>query len=581
MLELSNIFELFLKILPAQVFISIASSLSNIVNGLVIGNNLSDSAMIAMGLVTPMLNLLTGIASIISSGGGIIVGNYMGKGDTKKVNEAYSISVINIVIIGIFLTVICYLGAPLIAKLLNADAYTLNDTIAYIRGVSIGIIPMLLMPCLMTFLQMCNKSGISLVDTIILAIFNAIFGLLNVHVFEGGIFGIGLATSISRYLVVAIIIMYFGNRKDLISFDPKAKNSKMMLEILAYGSPASLAGILYSIRNVFINSYAAQVGGNTAVNALAILGACGGFFDAFNIGVGSTLTMLASVYVGERNPRSLRGIFKVSCIVGVAIAAFKLVIVYLFSDQIIALFGGQAEVLDSARDLLITYTWSAPFNMITLTLIGISQCLGRVKMCNIMYLENCIITPFICCVFLSKFIGISAIWSCYYLAELVSLFFFYVNASIKNKKPVTSIDEILHLDKEFTGANKYIVSLRGIDDATNISKGIESFCKDQGIDSRRSMLAGLCMEELAVDIIEHAFDEDRKENTIDVFTCVENDEVLLRLRDNCVPFDMKGRAKIFNPDDPCENVGIRMVAKVAKEMNYTINFGMNVNTIRL
>ena len=89
-----NILELYLKLMPAQFFMVIASSLSGMINGLIIGNCLSGIAMVAMTLTQPFLNIITGISSIISGGAGILCGNYMGKGDAKKVNQVYTVSMI-------------------------------------------------------------------------------------------------------------------------------------------------------------------------------------------------------------------------------------------------------------------------------------------------------------------------------------------------------------------------------------------------------------------------------------------------------------------------------------------------------
>ena len=96
------------------------------------------------------------------------------------------------------------------------------------------------------------------------------------------------------------------------------------------------------------------------------------------------------------------------------------------------------------------------------------------------------------------------------------------------------------------------------------------------------MLAGLCREEMAANIVEHGFKKGRKkDHSINIFACVENDEVLLRLRDNCEKFDPNTKLKMYTDDDPTKNVGIKMVSKIAKEMNYQTTFGMNVLTIKL
>ena len=182
---------------------------------------------------------------------------------------------------------------------------------------------------------------------------------------------------------------------------------------------------------------------------------------------------------------------------------------------------------------------------------------------------------------LAPVVGIRAIWSLYYLAEIVTLLCFYINACIRKKGLAKNMDDILYLDSDFDTANKYSISIDKIAEVISVSKQIQGFCLENGIDKKRSMLSGLCMEEMAANIVEHGFNMDKKEHTIDVFACVENDEVFLRLRDNCVPFDPHSQLEIYSEDDPAKNIGIKMVSKIAKEMNYQTTFGMNVLMIRL
>ena len=576
----NNIFRLFVKLLPVQIFLSITSGLSGIINGLIIGNFLSDSAMRALALVSPMINFFSALASIVSGGSAILCGKFMGTGDTKKINKVFSNAIITLFTTGIFLTIVIFTFATPIASLLGASGESLVDTSNYIRSLSVGITPLISLSTLMVFLQMNNKSSMSLLATVLLAIFNAIFGIINVSILKGGIIGVGLASAISNYLTVIFIVAYLFIKKNLVRFEIKEFDFSMIKEILFYGFPASLAGILYSVRNVFINKYAYITAGNDAVNALAILTSCGIFFDAFNIGVASTLAMLASVSIGERDSRNLKSLIQTTLVFSLIFSIFKLVISYGFGDKISMLFGAQGTIVPMSHKLLYYYCWSAPFNFINLILISIYQSLGRVKFCSGIYLLNCFITPFICCAFLSKIFGINAIWLCYTIAEIVSFIVMYIIASIKKGSPATSFMDMLYLDHNFDTDNKMSITVETIDEVTNIAKEIEQFCKDQGIDDKRSMLSGLCMEEMAANVVEHGFHKDNKKHSLDVFACVENDEVTLRLRDNCVPFDPQTKLSQYT-DDPIKNIGIKMVSKLAKEMNYQTNFGMNVLTIKV
>ena len=59
------------------------------------------------------------------------------------------------------------------------------------------------------------------------------------------------------------------------------------------------------------------------------------------------------------------------------------------------------------------------------------------------------------------------------------------------------------------------------------------------------------------------------------------EKVILRIRDNCSAFNPSARAKVMASDDICKNIGIRLVYRIAEEVNYQNLLGLNVLTIRI
>ena len=59
------------------------------------------------------------------------------------------------------------------------------------------------------------------------------------------------------------------------------------------------------------------------------------------------------------------------------------------------------------------------------------------------------------------------------------------------------------------------------------------------------------------------------------------DDVLLRLRDDCARFDLKEQVAhwTLDPEHPEENVGIRMILGMAKDVSYTNT--MKANYLRI
>ena len=86
---------------------------------------------------------------------------------------------------------------------------------------------------------------------------------------------------------------------------------------------------------------------------------------------------------------------------------------------------------------------------------------------------------------------------------------------------------------------------------------------------------------MVVNVIDHGFTKDKKNHSVGVRVVCKNDEVILRIKDDCVPFDPAERNHLTEGGDAVSNIGIRMVYSIANEIKYQNLFGLNVLTIRI
>ncbi len=59
------------------------------------------------------------------------------------------------------------------------------------------------------------------------------------------------------------------------------------------------------------------------------------------------------------------------------------------------------------------------------------------------------------------------------------------------------------------------------------------------------------------------------------------DDLTIRIRDNCREFDPRKRLAMFEPEQPEKNIGLRIVAGLAKQMDYYNTAGVNTLLIKL
>ena len=113
-----------------------------------------------------------------------------------------------------------------------------------------------------------------------------------------------------------------------------------------------------------------------------------------------------------------------------------------------------------------------------------------------------------------------------------------------------------------------------------LSERAQNFCESHGIDERRSMFTGICIEEMAGNIVDYGFD-DGKKHFIDIRIIVKGGQVIIRLRDDCRPFDPKKQAELYNPEDPAAHIGIRLVQKISTEFDYVNVLKLNNLIIKI
>ena len=178
--------------------------------------------------------------------------------------------------------------------------------------------------------------------------------------------------------------------------------------------------------------------------------------------------------------------------------------------------------------------------------------------------------------------GVNGVYWANILNGIVCVIVVVIYAWAKLKHPPRNVEELLVLPDGFgVDADARIdISVRSMDEVLTVSRQVGDFCRRRGIDGRTAYMASLCMEEMAGNIVAHGFHKDKKSHRIDIRVAHKDSDLILRIRDDCVPFDPEERNKLTDPKDMVKNMGIRMAYKAARTVDYQSVLGMNVLTMR-
>ena len=231
------------QMLTAQVFSALTVSLCLLIDSVMIGRFLGEEAIAAYGLANPLLLAIGAIGSLLAAGIQVTCSRSLGKGLQEETNAGYSSALMAAGIVsGIFLVAALVFRSPL-ARLMGAtkSESLFQQTRDYIAGFSIGAPGSMGALVLVPFLQMAGQSNLLIAAVLTMTVADIGLDLLNVLVFHGGMFGMGLASAISYYAAMAVAALYFCSRKCVFKFSVRQVTMTKIRELLSSGVPAGFS----------------------------------------------------------------------------------------------------------------------------------------------------------------------------------------------------------------------------------------------------------------------------------------------------------------------------------------------------
>ena len=576
--------RLFFRLLPVQIILVAIGSINSIIDGAIASRFIGPIAISVIGLYLPLLKFTDTVNAVMLGGSQIMCGQFIGKGELDKTGKVFSLDLLVTLAFSGVIALPCLFAPSLVGGILGADAKTAADMAQYLRGMSFGITGTMISAQLSVFLQLEQQEKRTYVGIAVMAVSNVALNLLFVRVFSLGMFGLGLSTTISSWLFCIVQASYYFTGKSAVRFSVKGLDLSYLAPMIKIGIPGAIVQLCLTVRGLALNQMILRFAGRNALAAFASVGTFGCVYYAVTAGVASATRLLASVYYGEEDRAGLLMIMKTALTKGVGLVAGAAAISILLAPLFTSFFYSDpgSEVYRLALQYFRIFPISMPLSAFCVVFLNYYQCSDRMKIVNIISVIDGVIGVCLSSLILAPFMGAMGIWIAqplagYYTTAAIILYSVWVNGKLP-----TSLEDLLVIRPDFgvPEEDRLDISVTNQDDVLDTSQKVFDFCTDHGVVYKHAFYSGLCIEEMAGNIVDHGFEKDRK-NSIDIRVVYKKDEILIRFKDSCKPFDPKEFAKLFKPDDVTHNIGIRMVCRISKEMDYNYVLGLNVLTIKV
>ncbi len=441
------LWQRFLVFLIPLMLSNILQSLSGTVNSIYIGQLLGVDSLAAVSTFFPIMILLISFIVGLASGSTVLIGQAYGARNIEKVKQVAGTTFTASFILGIVVALIGIFFTEPLMRLLGAPENVLQQSVSYGRIVLIG------MPGFFVFLIVTSVlRGVG--DTItplISLVISLLVGLVVTPALILGWFGlpqIGVDAAavafIAGFMVVLVFLFFFLRaRKSPLAPDAQLLrdlkiNVPLLGLILKLGIPAGVQMIISSLAAIVVVGVVNRFGSN----ATAAYGAVNQVlsyiqFPAMSIMIAASIFGAQAIGAGQTG--QLRFIVRTALLMNLIITGALIVVAYVFSQHLVALFITSPEVMELTETLLHIVLWSVLLFGFSGVFSGMMRASGDVLIPMLLSLGTILLVETPLALYLSTTsLGLNGIWWAYAASFTTMLvlqasyyWFFWRNKPIK------------------------------------------------------------------------------------------------------------------------------------------------------
>ena len=577
---------------------NILTVLGTMMDSFTASNAMDEATAEAVGFVSPAVILFSLIGTTAAVGFQVTCIRSLSKGDKETAGKALGEALIFGLGISVIVMILTLIFTPRIVFFLHVspDSAAFGQCVSYLRGTVIGLPAITAMAIFTKGAHIEGNRNIALLSIGVMLSVNVLSDLIGLNLLHFNVFAITLDTSISYYAGAAILVYYYFRMDSLVKPVFKGSNFKEMISVNKIGLAAGVIGVCYSFSlmlkaeliNMGVSLYGTESMGLLAYNVTVQINY---FVSALMDSAVSAMYLLAGMFSAEQDKNNFKKIIKNVVVYEFIVTAVLSVLLWLLSGVLAGLYLGNVSpaVVEGTAQVLRAYAVGLFFQMIVLVFANYIQCFSHyVIPIIVFFISNVVLVVFgegygaTIATFRNTnttagiFGGVSV---GYIIAALIlPVFIAIINwrNGCRYSRWMFPKDFGVSPDEEISA------DIRNQKEVMDFSQRAWKFCAEKGESERITYLTSLAVEEMANNVIEHGFTKDNKKHMLNARIVHKEDELIIRMRDNCVSFDPRKKyEQIFENDDPGSNCGIKMIMAEASDVRYTTMFNLNNLLIRI
>lgn len=338
-----SVMKNFSKYVSFNIYSMLAASICLFVDAFFISIGIGADGLTALSLASPIFALIFGIGLMIGVGASAKFATLRAEGETNSANEYFSTAIKVSSVMTILLSLTGIFLSSQISSLLGAKGYILPMTEDYVRVILVLAPVLVLYSIFESFTRNDGSPKVAMISGIIFYASNIVMDYFFIIVFDWGMFGAALATTVAPLIALCYLLIYWWGKKANFKFVKTRLEAKKVKSIFGIGGNIFIREILGGLNIFLFNLVFMQLSGNLGVAAFGIVTNLSYVVKAVYVGLSQGIQPLLSFYYGIKDRVSLYKVLKYSFVTSSIISVVVISAIWIFTDPITSLLNHEGD----------------------------------------------------------------------------------------------------------------------------------------------------------------------------------------------------------------------------------------------
>ncbi len=564
----------FFRYLVPMVMSTIAISLNEFVDSIIVSQVLGAEAMTLVNMGSPLMLAFAVIYSILGVGGSILYGKHAGEQDPLQAGKTFTVTFITTCAVSVLLTLLGLSVFNPICGLLCRDQSLMPEFMPYIRILLISGLLIIPLQVIIYFLSALGKPGLGMAVNLTANGVNLLADYIFMRFLGTGLKGAAIATFTGYLTGVLLVLAALMLRK--ISFPFRRfglRDIRILPASLSRGIAPATNQLGYCLKISFCNTLAIMIAGLRGMMVFSLCMQAVSIASIIIAGIVEAMLPIASSLQGQRDFNGirilLRTVFRVQFLANLAFV----ILMEVWPQFILFIYNIPDAYRQDALLGLRIFSLMFVFRGFVLVFMYYFQISNRKTYAFLISVTDGFAGIIPMAMLTTHIFGITGLWIAFPLLSAVMLVLILGINLILSLRKKSRCQGILLLEREDERIPTYDATIRL--DSKSISDGsreLQSFCERYIRDDTLPVLIAVAAEEMSV--YSMSMKDSTELDQLDILVKIYPREILMDFRSMGKPFDIAtAHQQGFS--------NALMLKKIASSEEYSYIIGLNQTRIHI